>query len=615
MPDPIARLAQMPREERMRLIAKLQVVAEDGAGLPEVDESARVRAQQRGPVLPASFAQEQVWFLTQLAPGIPHYDVPFRLMLSGPLEVDALTRALSLLTARHEILRTALHESPQGLVQIVRPHLDPNLDIVDLSGYSDPEEEAERRIFDLTRLGITLSQPPLWRCHLLRLDHGRHRHLLVGIFSHAIVDGWSIGLLLHELETLYGALRAGLAREDPDPALQFADYTIWQREQFNSGRWDHLLAYWTEQLDDCSPLAFPADQPRSAVPSFRGQAHVFRVPSELLELVAERSREIGVTPFITYFAAYQALLARWCKQDDIAVGTLVSGRSRPELEEVIGPLANMVVLRTDLSGNPTVRELLERAHRTCLDAFEHEELPFGKIVEKLRPVPRSAFNPICQTVFTYGNSPFAGSRVSPASNISMHFSGLPNGTVRFDFQLSLDQLPDGLEGCLDYSVDLLLPQTAAALCSAYLVLLHAFVGDLDVPLSQLPLPVPVPAQRSSEPDQGHRQVDFRPATGIEDAPADDSPRTDTERSLARLWADALGLEHIGVHDDFFALGGHSLLAATLVSRICQELDVDLTLADFFLGTCTVAGVGEVVDELRHCTDRTTDHLVGESAMG
>ncbi len=616
MVDPIARLALMPREERMRVIAKLQVAAGGGVGLTKVDESPQVRAQKRSAVLPASFAQEQVWFLTQLAPGSPHYDVPFRLLINGPLEVDALTRALSLMTARYEILRTSLHESPKGLVQVVRPHIDPELDVVDLAGYPDPDDEAERKISRLTGVGLELSRPPLWRAQLLRLDHEGHRHLLVCVFSHAIVDGWSIGLLLHELETLYGTLRVGLARTDPNPPLQFADYTIWQREQLTSGRWDHQLAYWTEQLDGCPPLAFPADRSRPAVPSFRGRAHTFRVPSELSELVADRSRGIGVTPFTTYFAAYQALLARWCEQDDIAVGTLVSGRSRPELEGVVGPLANMVVLRTDLSGDPTVRELFGRVHQTILDAFDHEELSFGKIVEKLRPVRRSAFNPICQTVFTYGNSSFPGSRVGLTSDMSMHFSGLSNGTVRFDFQLSLDQTSDSLDGCLDYSLDLLLPQTAAALCGAYVVTLRAFVDNIDVPLSRLPLPGP--AQWRSESDQGRRPVDspLAPRTGDEPAPhGDDPPHTDTERSLARLWADALGLEHIGVQDDFFALGGHSLLAATLVGRICQELDVDLALADFFLGACTVAGVGEVVDELLRCTDQTMNRLVGDPAIG
>ncbi len=600
--DTIAQLWRLTPEERARVLSRLRSRGEVEIS-PTVEPQLVRRTDRSDPVL-ASFAQEQLWFLEQLAPQVPYYNVPFSFSIEGPLDPAALAAVLSEIARRHEILRTTFEQRAQGLVQVVHEHMRIDFATVDVSASPDPYAEARRLEAELVRSRFRLSRPPLWRVELIQLDHGRRRHLLVWVSSHVVADGWSIGVLTREMQALYGPLRYGREGNLPDPPIQFRDYAVWQRQRLAGARLDRLVDHWRRRLDGCPVLAFPADRPRPLVPSFLGRTHQFLVSPDLAQRIGALGHDLGATQFMTYLAAYQALLARWCGQTDVAVGTPVSGRLRPELESSIGCFVNTVVIRSDLSGDPSFGDVVACVRERCLDAYDHDELPFGKLVEALRPPRDGSFNPLCQTVFSLGSIPSSSPRLELTAGTWMQFAVVPNDTVRFDLELSLDPTADGLVGRFDYSVDLLLPESAAQLCDCYLALLAAVAANPSLPLSWLPAPLPHGREHG-------------PKVGAAAAPdvAGEAPWTETQRILARLWAEALDLDEIGPNDDFFALGGHSLLAAKLLERTRDLCRVDLGLADFFLGPCTVAGLAATIDERRdptvggHQFDEATVELV------
>ncbi|MBC8449436.1 MAG: amino acid adenylation domain-containing protein, partial [Chloroflexi bacterium] len=445
-------------------------------------------------VFPLSFAQERVWFLERLEPDRALYNVPevtFR--LRGPLNVAVLERSLNEIVQRHETLRTTFGQVDGRPVQVIRPSRQLTLPVVSLDHLPPEQREAEaRRIaaeevlrpFDLTR-------GPLFRAILLRLAAGDH--VLILPLHHIIADGWSIGVLLRELATLYTAFSAGQPSPLPELPIQYADYTAWQRETLQGSFLEQEVAYWRQQLAGAPPvLELPADRPRPAVQTYHGKRRRFTLPKTLSDAVRTLSRAAGVTPFMTLLAAFQTLLYRYTGQEDIVVGTPIAGRSQSETQDLIGFFANTLVLRADLSGNPTFRELLAQVRSVALGAYEHQELPFEKLVADLQPARNMSHSPLFQVLFVFQNWPFVPPEL-PGLEVSAFELGA--GTTKFDLTLSLIEGEDGLTALFAYNTDLFDAATIERMAGHFQTLLESALADPDQRLATLPILRPAERQQ------------------------------------------------------------------------------------------------------------------------
>ncbi|HEY0602657.1 MAG TPA: condensation domain-containing protein, partial [Herpetosiphonaceae bacterium] len=337
-------------------------------------------------VVPLSFGQQRLWFLDQLEPRNPSYNGPSAVELSGPLDIAVLERSLNEVVRRHESLRTTFAAVDDQPVQVIAPTLRLPLRQIDLRSYpaAEREAEAQRRAQAEFQQPFDLQAGPLLRAALLQLDDAEF--LLLFTMHHIITDGWSTELLVEEVATLYAAFVAGQPSPLPELPIQYADFALWQREQLQGAALEQQIAYWTRQLDGAPALlSLPTDRPRPAVQSHRGAVQAFELPPALSAALAALSQQEGVTLFMLLLAAFNVLLQRYSGQDDILVGTSVSGRSRNEIARVMGFFANNLALRTDLTGRPSFRELVQRVRTTALGAYAHQELPFELLVEELNP--------------------------------------------------------------------------------------------------------------------------------------------------------------------------------------------------------------------------------------
>ena len=342
----------------------------------------------RGGPLPLSFSQEALWFLDQLAPGQPTFNVTAALRIVGQLDRPALERSVNELARRHESLRTTFGADSGSPHQLVAPDLRLTIETVDLSDVPPEDRQAEARRLAIAELRrpFDLTRGPLARISLLRPGDAEHTVLLT--MHHLITDGWSFNLAGEELMTLYQAFRQGRPSPLPIPPIQYADFARWQREQFESGAWTTRIERWKRRLAGVPPLELPTDRPRPPVRRASGAQHPLVLSPELSDAVRALSRSEGVTPFMTLLAAFQLLLGRWSGQDDFAVGSPVANRTRAETERLLGYFVNMLAFRADLSGNPTVREFLARVREVSLEAFENQEIPLEVLIPALNPRSR-----------------------------------------------------------------------------------------------------------------------------------------------------------------------------------------------------------------------------------
>ena len=301
---------------------------------------------------------------------------------------------------------------------------------------------------------------------------------------HIVSDGWSLGVLIREVAALYDAFRRGEPAPLPPLAVQYADYAAWQRDWLKGEVLEQQLGYWTAQLGGLAPLELPTDRPRPAVPSGRGDERIATVPAGLLDAVRALGRREGATLYMTLLAAFQALLHRYSGQDDIAVGSPIAGRDRPELEELIGFFVNTLVLRGDLTGDPSFRELLRRTRRTALGAYAHQDLPFERLVSALDDGPESGRTPLFQVMFALQNAPLPAPR-SP--ELALTPLEAPSGTAKFDLTLFAAEESGGLRLTMEYSTDLFDPATVDRMLAHYRVLLGAVVAHPDRPIGALPM--------------------------------------------------------------------------------------------------------------------------------
>ncbi|MDH6123036.1 non-ribosomal peptide synthetase, partial [Kitasatospora sp. GAS204B] len=443
-------------------------------------------APRDGSPLPLSFAQQRLWFLDQLEPGSAEYLVPVGLHLRGWLDVAALQTALSGLVARHEVLRTRFLADEDGHpAQLVDAPHPVTVTIHDLSGIADAEarEAAAQELmaaegarpFDLA------AGRPL-RADLVRLAPDE-QYLLLTV-HHIVSDGWSEGILARELRELYTAAVQQRTAELPDAAVQYADFAVWQRRWLAGEALDRQLDYWQAQLAGIEPLELPTDHRRPAERGGDGDAVRFSVPAEVTEQLKVATADQGASLFMTLLAVFQLLLSKYSGQQDITVGTPIAGRNRAEVEEMIGFFVNTLVLRADLSGDPTFRQLLEQVKETALGAYDHQDLPFERLVDELAPERDLSRNPLFQTMFVLQNVP-DGEGTWALPGLAVEQVGIGGQAVKFDLQLTVVENGGGLDASVEYRTDLFEPATMERLVGHFQTLLAGVAARPEARLSEL----------------------------------------------------------------------------------------------------------------------------------
>jgi amino acid adenylation domain-containing protein len=431
---------------------------------------------------PLSFAQQRLWFLDQLVPGNAVYNASATTRFLFSLNAAVLERALNEIVRRHEALRTTFKVVEGQSLQVIAPNLSLALPVVDLGAWPESEREPEalRLATEEAQRPFDLAQGPLIRTSLLRL--GRHDYLFLLTMHHIICDGWSGGVFFRELAALYSAFSVGQPSPLPDLPIQYADFALWQRQWLEGEVLDRQLAYWKRQLADLPILHLPTDRLRPAVQRFRGARQPVVIAESLYASLKALSQKEGATLFMTVLAAFQTLLHRYTREDDIVVGVPIAGRSRTEVEGLIGFFVNTLVMRTNLSGNPSFREALRRVRDVALGAYAHQDLPFEKLVEELQPERDLSRNPLFQVAFQFFGAP------NPAEASSEQI--LPShpaeiGTAKFDLMLDLWDSPKGLSGEFEYSTDLFDAATIARMAGHFQTLLGGIVTNAEQRLSDL----------------------------------------------------------------------------------------------------------------------------------
>ncbi|MEU4159272.1 amino acid adenylation domain-containing protein [Actinoplanes sp. NPDC026670] len=445
----------------------------------------RLKTQTREKVYPLSAMQQRLWFLERLTPGTTAYVVPAAVRIRGLLDRDLLHATVTELVGRHESLRTTFTERDDVPVQVVAPLVTVQIGEEDLRAL--PATVRETACTD--RIAAEISAPfdlatgPLLRMRLLRTADDEH--LLVVVLHHIIADGWSVTVLFAEFAEIYAALAEGRPSPLPPLQIQYGDVALRERQHAQPQTSDEALHYWKQRLAGAPPvLELPLDHPRPAAQSFRGGSWHFDLPAPLVQDLAATGRKRDATPFMVLLALFQVLLNRYTGQDDVVVGIPVANREQTELQRLIGFFVNTLPIRTDLGGDPTFADLLERVRDACLGAYTHQQMPFEKLVEELKPPRDLSRPPIVQISFAYQTQPLPTLHVA-----GLEFSRITvrSRTARFDLELQLVEDEDGLSGLFEYNSDLFDETTVARLAEYLCRLAREVAADPDQPIGALPL--------------------------------------------------------------------------------------------------------------------------------
>ncbi len=497
---PISELLAELRQRQIRLWREgdsLRFSAATGALTPELRGAIAERKAELLAALTAdtaagekaalSFAQERLWVVDELDPGLPHYNVPHCWRIAGPLDTTALARALDEIERRHEILRTTFRTDDSSHPEpVVHPASAHPLTPISASPADLPRLAAEEaaRPFDL-------SSGPVWRRTLIHL--GEDANALCITWHHIACDAWSVSVFIKELTVLYRSYREGSASTLAALPLQYTEFARQQRAAAQSAAMQAHLDYWRRKLGGHRPpLALPCDRPRPAKITHRGAALTRELPSELCAHVRSLARQEGVPPFVFLLAAFKALLARYTGEYDLCIGSPIAQRSRVECEPLIGFFLNMLALRTDLSGDPSFRALLGRVRTTVFDGYRHQDAPFERVVEEVQPVRDLSHHPLFQVGFVL-EPPDGATLTLPGTSISK--LALPVTTAKFDLTLLLREEGTQLIATLEYSTDLFAAATAQRMLASFETLLAGTVADVRTPLSRLPLLPPAEEQQ------------------------------------------------------------------------------------------------------------------------
>ena len=491
MQDTGTRRAALSDTKRALLEARLR-------GAPPAASAQRegvTRCAGPGPEHPASFAQERMWFLSRFAPESPMYNVPAAFLVPADVDVPALERALTAVVARHETLRTTYRMAEDGrLMQVVQPAAPIGVEVTDLRDrVGDPfvrgvqaligEEGA--RLFDLDR-------GPMVRVTLLRVSDADYAMVITT--HHIATDGWSFPLLLRDLLALYDGYHAGREPGLSPLPLRYADYAVWQREQLQGERAEKQVRYWRELLDGAPALDLPTDRPRPAAATNVGRSHTFLLGAGLTQRVRDACRSQAATLNMVLLAAFAETLRRYSGQDDLVIGTLLGSRSRPELEPIVGMFVNSAALRLRLPPEATFRDAVAAARGAVLDANQHQELPFEKLVDELG-VPRDlSRHPLFQVLYFHHAAVIAGAAASadaapalPLRVVDEENAGgmVDTGVAKFDLQLATLDTGEDLSGTFEYATDLFEPETIAGMERVFRAVLELALRTPDAPLASL----------------------------------------------------------------------------------------------------------------------------------
>jgi amino acid adenylation domain-containing protein len=469
--DRAERLKSLSPEKRRLLLKLLQEQA-----APQERLQAIPRRRQDGPV-PLSFAQQRLWFIDRLTSGNPSYNIPLAVQLEGALDVAALARSLREIVRRHEVLRTRFVEQDGQAVQMIDPPREIRLSVIDLQAL--PWREAEVVARQLRRDEILrpfdLARGRLLRAALLR--QGSADHLLLLEVHHIVFDGWSTANFMREISVLYHAFAGGLPSPLPELPIQYADYAVWQRSWLAGAVLEKQLSYWCQKLAGIPALLeLPCDRPRPATLSSRGAAQSLVIAEGTVAALERLGGEVGASLFMTVLAAFQTLLGRLSGQSCFVVGAPLAGRTRTELEPLIGLFVNTLALRADLPEDTGFRLLLTAVVKTTLDAYDHQDLPFEKLIDELDLERSLSYSPLFQTVFTLQNTP-PGGVASAAGSLRVRPLAGAVETTKFDLTLALTEVGGGLAGGLEYAVDLFDASTIDRWLGCFQRLLEAIVAD------------------------------------------------------------------------------------------------------------------------------------------
>ncbi len=422
------------------------------------------RRRDTGPA-PLSFAQQRLWFLDRLEPGSNFYHIPMGVRLRGRLDVEALARTFVEVVRRHEALRTTFVVVDEAPSQIISPSLEVELPVLDLSGLAGAsrEDEVRRLLAEEAAPAFDLERGPLLRARLLRL--AEEEHVLLLTMHHIISDGWSIGVLIREVAVLYEAYAQGRPSPLEELPVQYADYAVCQRGWLRDEVLEGQLGYWRKQLSGApAVLELPTDRPRPPLQSFRGTHWPFALPPALEPRLRELTSREGVTLFMVLLASFDVLLHYYTGRSDLVVGTDVANRNQVETEGLIGFFVNQLALRTDLTGDPTFRELLGQVRDVTLGAYSHQDLPFEKLVEALNPERVLNYSPVFQVKFVLQNAPL---KLLELPGLTLTPLWVENDKSKFDLMLTVHESPEGLSGFFEYNIDLFDAATIARMAAHF----------------------------------------------------------------------------------------------------------------------------------------------------
>ena len=433
---------------------------------------------------PLSYSQQRLWFIDQLIPDSPLYNVPGAVRLIGSLDITALQHCFDEILKRHDVLRTSFTSIEGRPLQIVSHPVSMLLPVLDLSRLSKAQREAETRrlIAEEAQRPFNLSRGHLLRVTILRLADNEHVVLLT--MHHIISDGWSMSVLIQEVSALYTAFSAGVPSPLPELTIQYADYAQWQRQHLSGEALDEQLAYWRDQLRETGVLELPTDRPRPAVQTHHGSTINHVLSPELTAQLQQLSQREGTTLFMTLLAAWQVLLMRYSGQCDISVGTPVAGRTRAEVEPLIGFFVNTLVLRTGMSGGESFREMLAKVREVCLGAYAHQDVPFEMLVEQLQPARSLSHSPLFQVMFALQNTPVQSLNLP---GVTLERVEVESRTAIYDLTLAMAEVETGLLASMEYNTDLFDEATISRMLGHYERLLRSVVEDAGQRISEMAL--------------------------------------------------------------------------------------------------------------------------------
>ncbi len=538
-------------------------------------------------VMPTSVAQQRFWILDQLEPGNTSLNMPLALQLTGKLDPDALERALNEIVARHEVLRTTFAKNNGKPVQVIAAAQLLQMEVVDLSGHREREKEVNRLMIEEAHIHFDLERGPLFKTKLLRI--GAEDHILLLTLHHIICDGWSNGVLVREIGEIYNAFSQGLPSPLDELPIQYADFASWQQEWLKSDGFGDQLDYWKTQIGNELPsLRIPTDFPRNKNRASFGSIESLLLPQPLTRAIRALCQREEATPFMVFLTAFNVLLHRYSGQDEILIGSPTANRQQGETEVLIGAFANTLLLKADLSGEPTFKELLQRVKETSLGAFSNQTFPFEKLVETVRPSSNGRKGgQLFQVMFIFQTAfmqpmDLGELSIKPIRSVSP-------GSI-FELSLGIVERQEGTRLQLEYNTDLFKLETVRLMLADLQSILQSAVLDANKKISELlQWTTPIRSQDAKE-DASQMEADLvTVSTSVPGAPEINR----TIETLTKIWQDVLHLDSVRPDDDFFEVGGHSLLAAQLFDQIGKQLGVNLPLATLFTAT-TIEQLAELI---------------------